>query len=130
MWWSWLLTAGGGIVVYLIGQKKSSAWLLGIALQGLWIAYALATKQYGFIVSSVMYGSLYGRNYVAWCEKKVEKTPDQGEWYARPEQTLRIWDHWYSLHWLILRALHVVDLEWNGSVVRACWFRRARRKGS
>lgn len=65
-WWSWLLTAVGVTGLYLAGSKKRLGWLVGIGAQGLWIAYALATEQYGFLASALAYGAVYVRNARKW----------------------------------------------------------------
>ena len=61
--WSWLLTATGVTGLYLVSRGMVWAWLINIAAQGLWIVYALATQQHGFIVASVAYGFVFSLNY-------------------------------------------------------------------
>lgn len=65
-WWSWLLMLVGVAGLWLAGSQKKLGWLIGLCAQVIWIAYAVATKQYGFIVSAVAYGAVYARNYVRW----------------------------------------------------------------
>lgn len=67
-YWSWLLTAVGVTGLLIAGSKKRAGWAIGLGAQGLWIAYALATKQYGFLVSAAAYGSVYVRNWRKWSE--------------------------------------------------------------
>ena len=64
--WSWILTAIGIFGLYIAGSKKSWGWLVGLSAQGLWLAYAISTEQYGFIVSAFAYGFVYLRNFLAW----------------------------------------------------------------
>lgn len=64
--WSWLLTAVGIAGLLLAGSKKKVGWALGLGAQGLWIAYALATEQHGFLFSALAYGSVYLRNWLRW----------------------------------------------------------------
>ena len=66
MLWSWLLMAVGVLGLYVAGKKNAAGWAIGVAAQTLWIAYALVTEQYGFIVSALVYGWVYARNFVAW----------------------------------------------------------------
>lgn len=81
-WWSYLLTAVGVTGLYLAGRKSPWGWALGLGAQGLWLAYALVTEQYGFIVSSVAYGWVFGLNLyrnTAWgAVGKWLKTAIQG----------------------------------------------------
>lgn len=64
--WSWLLTAGGVFGIWLAGRKDWRGWVVGLAMQVLWIVYAVVSKQYGFIVVSVCYGSVYALNWWRW----------------------------------------------------------------
>ena len=66
MWWSWLLMAVGVFGLWLAGRKDRRGWVVGVFAQLLWIAYALATHQYGFIVSALAYGWVYAKNAHAW----------------------------------------------------------------
>lgn len=65
-WWSWLLTGVGVTGLYFAGRKRALGWGIGIAAQVLWFTYAVATTQWGFIVSCLAYGAVYARNFVAW----------------------------------------------------------------
>lgn len=69
--WSWVLTAFGVLGIYLAGKKNKWGWVIGIFSQFLWVAFAIATAQYGFIVASVLYGSVYAKNFIQW--RKEEK---------------------------------------------------------
>lgn len=74
MLWSYLLAAVGVTGLYLAGRKVWWAWLIGLAAQVLWIAYALATVQYGFIVSALAYGWVYARNARLWRRQSRDST--------------------------------------------------------
>jgi len=73
MWWSWVLTAVGVTGLYLAGRKVWWAWLIGLGAQLLWMAYALSTQQYGFLVSAVAYGWVYATNARKW--RAVDAAP-------------------------------------------------------
>ena len=64
--WSWLLTIVGVTGLLLAGSMRKVGWALGFGAQGLWIAYALVTEQYGFVASALAYGATYGRNWLRW----------------------------------------------------------------
>lgn len=64
--WSWALAAVGILGIYLAGRKKAAGWLVGVAAQGLWLAYAIVTRQWGFIVTAAAYSLVYGKNWLAW----------------------------------------------------------------
>jgi hypothetical protein len=52
----WALVVGGVVGTLLAGRGSSWGWLLLVSVQPLWITYAMATEQYGFIFGSVAYG--------------------------------------------------------------------------
>lgn len=66
MGWSYTLAALGIFGIWLAGRKSLWGWAVGCGAQGLWIAYALVTHQFGFIVSAVAYAAIYARNWWKW----------------------------------------------------------------
>jgi hypothetical protein len=72
-YWSYLLTAVGILGLWLAGKKSSGGWAIGLGAQTLWIAYAVATEQWGFIVSAFAYGFVYAKNFRAWRRDELIK---------------------------------------------------------
>ena len=68
--WSWLLAAIGVTGMFFVGKKTVWGWLILLLNECIWIAYALATKQYGFIAMAIAYAAVYIRSYIHW--KKEE----------------------------------------------------------
>ncbi len=66
LWWSVLLASIGVLGLYLAGRKHWSGWAIGLAAQVLWVFYALATAQYGFLLSAFAYGVVYAVNLAKW----------------------------------------------------------------
>lgn len=64
--WSLVLAAVGIYGIYLAGSKNIWGWAVSFAAQLLWIIFALVTAQYGFILSALVYGWVYARNYIRW----------------------------------------------------------------
>lgn len=65
---SWLL-GGLGVVGLLLAGRTSTrgiGWVVGIGAQALWIVYAIASHQPGFIMSAVAFGIAYGVNLRVW----------------------------------------------------------------
>lgn len=62
-WWSWTL-AGIGVTGFWLTSRGRwrIGWSLNIAVQLLWITYAVVTRQWGFIVSACAYGYVFVRN--------------------------------------------------------------------
>ena len=65
-YWSWLLTVVGVFGLYLAGRRSPWGWAVGIGAQVLWLAYAIATEQWGFIASCGAYGWVYAKNFLSW----------------------------------------------------------------
>lgn len=66
MIWSFVLAAVGIAGIYLAGKKSKWGWGLGLAAQVLWLIFAVVTAQYGFILTAVAYGAVYGKNLYQW----------------------------------------------------------------
>jgi len=64
--WSWILAAIGVTGIFFVGKKTVWGWLILLANECIWIAYAVSTKQYGFIISALAYGAVYIRSYIHW----------------------------------------------------------------
>jgi len=64
--WSWVLAAIGVSGIFFVGQKTIWGWLILLANECLWIIYAIATEQYGFIFSAIAYAVVYIRSYLHW----------------------------------------------------------------
>jgi len=62
----WATTFMGATIMYLAGKRHTRrlAWALGVLNQGLWITFAIATHTWGFIAGSLIYGSVYLRNFM------------------------------------------------------------------
>lgn len=78
-WWSWLLAAIGVSGLFLAGSKRKLGWAIGFSVQGLWVAYAVATKQWGFIASAIAYGWVYARNWLRWRREVPVLKSGEGE---------------------------------------------------
>jgi hypothetical protein len=65
-YWSWLLAVIGVGGIFLVGRKTIWGWLILCVNECIWILYALATKQYGFIVMAVAYALVYIKSYRQW----------------------------------------------------------------
>lgn len=64
--WSVILAVVGIFGLYIAGRRLWWGWLVGLGAQVLWIVYAIATRQWGFILSALAYGWVYGRNALRW----------------------------------------------------------------
>lgn len=88
--WSWVLAAIGVTGIFLVGRKTIWGWLILCVNECLWIAYALATDQYGFIAMALAYAAIYIKSYIHWrnddaiseaksaaVEENIQSVPDR-----------------------------------------------------
>jgi len=68
--WAWGLSVAGLLGTYLTGKKFWWAWVWLSVYNLAWIAYSTITKQYGFLLASVVYQVIYARNAVKWRSEK------------------------------------------------------------
>lgn len=66
MWWSWLLAVIGVFGLYLTTRKMAAGYAVGVAVQILWITYAIVTAQYGFIFSALAFGAVNALGFYKW----------------------------------------------------------------
>jgi len=71
-YWSYLLAVIGVSGIFLVGRKTIWGWLILCVNECIWIAYALATKQYGFIIMAVAYAAVYVKSYIGWRQDEVQ----------------------------------------------------------
>lgn len=78
VWWSYLLAVVSVVALYVAGRKNRWGWAILVGAQGVWITYAIATRQWGFIVSALIHVWVCGRNWLAWSRdetKEPRETP-------------------------------------------------------
>lgn len=68
MWWSWALSLIGILSLYLIENMDRRGFLVGLAVEVLWLWYAIATEQWGFAPAVVVYSWLYWRGWKKWAK--------------------------------------------------------------
>ncbi len=66
MMWSYVLAAIGVTGIFFVGRKTIWGWFVLLFNEVLWIAYALITNQYGFILSAIAYAIVYIKSYLLW----------------------------------------------------------------
>lgn len=71
VWWSIALTTLGVIGLYLTMRKQLAGPIIGAGVQVLWIAYAIATEQWGFIASALIYGAVNVYGIQRWNTEKA-----------------------------------------------------------
>jgi hypothetical protein len=66
VWWSVGLSAIAITNSWLIGNRWTPAWIIAALYQCLWATYAVATAQWGFVASAIIFGTMSVRNYRKW----------------------------------------------------------------
>ena len=64
--WSFILAGLGIAQITLTGKKKRIGWLVGLLTSCIWMVFAIVTQQYGFAISSVIFGYIHIKNWLAW----------------------------------------------------------------
>lgn len=64
--WSWALAAVGVSGLYLTTKKLAIGFAVGVAVQGLWIAFALVSGQLGFILSALGFAWVNALGWYRW----------------------------------------------------------------
>ena len=59
--WSFVLAAVGVTGLFIAASRPRVGWWFNIVAQAVWLAYALATQQWGFVVTAVAYALVYVR---------------------------------------------------------------------
>ena len=77
-WWSWLLAAVGITGSLLAGNQRKVGWAIGFGTQGLWLAYAVATAQWGFLATAAAYAAVCARNWLRWRREESARETDRG----------------------------------------------------
>ena len=62
----WLMSAITIYMTLLAGNKNRHAWAVGLFNQALWLAWILASKNYGFLPMNLALWVVYTRNHLKW----------------------------------------------------------------
>jgi hypothetical protein len=62
----WLMSAITIWMTVLAGNKHSSAWLIGIVNQALWLSWIVMTGTWGLIPMNIALWIVYARNHMRW----------------------------------------------------------------
>jgi flagellar biosynthesis protein FliR len=69
LWWSIALAGIGVFGLFLTTKKLPIGFAIGFFVQLLWVAYAIATQQWGFIGSAAAYGWVNFRGWRLWTKE-------------------------------------------------------------
>lgn len=63
-YWPWLLTGLQVLALWAAGAKRGWGWLLGGAVQPVWVTYAVVTGQIGFIPGCLISAAVQAHSFV------------------------------------------------------------------
>lgn len=78
-YWNYIVTFVGLVGFWLAGKKIWWCWYVNIFNQILWFTFGLVTEQWGFVVGSLFYTAVFGRNAYRWTREHFHKGPKLGE---------------------------------------------------
>lgn len=84
--WSWILPCFGLFALWAGGNRWHWGWLVGLTGEVLWLAYGIATRQYGFALSALAFGTMYARNYWRWRTEACTRS----EYMHVPQNTAQV----------------------------------------
>lgn len=62
----WLLSIITIYMTILAGNKSPHAWAVGLAAQGLWLVWIIASSSWGLIPMNIALWIVYARNHLKW----------------------------------------------------------------
>jgi len=65
-WWSWSLSVAGATGYLLVVRGVRWGVVVGLLCQGLWLAYAVTTRQWGFLFSVGLFSAVNTYGLVRW----------------------------------------------------------------
>jgi nicotinamide riboside transporter PnuC len=68
-WGSWAVSLGGLFAWWIMGRKTWWAWYVVLVNEMGWIAFGVATRQYGFALTSVPFTAIGIRNAYKWTQE-------------------------------------------------------------
>ena len=69
----YILSIIGVTALWLIGRRLWWGWLIAWGNECLWVAFALSTQQYGFILGAAIYGTINMANAIVWRKQYAEQ---------------------------------------------------------
>lgn len=63
-----VILAFAAVTIVTTGRKKRYGWMVGVASEGVWYAYAYYLRSWGVAAMATFYLVLYLRNWFLWRE--------------------------------------------------------------
>lgn len=72
--WSAALGATALLSTHLAGERRRSAWVVGMISQAGWLGFMFLVHNFGFLVSFIGFTFVYIRNHRKWSQPAAEQT--------------------------------------------------------
>ena len=82
----YVLSIIGVTALVLIGMRKWWGWAIAFVNECLWIVFAIVTRQHGFILGALVYGTVNIMNGVKWFRHGPHIDLDGWEWEDDEEE--------------------------------------------
>jgi hypothetical protein len=69
--WSVVLSLLSVSITWLAGSGRRIAWGVGFVCEVLWTIYSVTTRQWGFLISVVLFTAVYVRNWRRWGKEET-----------------------------------------------------------
>lgn len=70
-WLGLVLAVWGAAGMWAAGRGRWAGWAMGLAVQPVWVAFALVVHSWPLVLSPALYGSVYARNLWRWRHDRV-----------------------------------------------------------
>jgi hypothetical protein len=100
---------GVGIVGFeLAGRRVWWAWYVNVANQGVWLAFALITGYWGFVVGTIFYTYQFTRNAIKWTRERrtLNKPPDE---YVRVGEVISARERWMKPVGIVVEGIGMYE---------------------
>ena len=75
-WLGAVLSIWGATGMYVAGKGAWKGWAMGLAVQPIWVAFAIVVHSWPLMLSPLLYGTVYARNLLRWRSRRVELLRD------------------------------------------------------
>ena len=79
----WATSAGTLLGMWLVGQKKSVGWVVGLVNQALWVTFSIMFEAWGLLPLTAALIVVYSKALIQW--RRDEKAIRDATWLAATE---------------------------------------------
>lgn len=88
--WSAALGATALLSTHLAGERRRSAWVVGMISQAGWFGFMFVTSNFGFLVSFIGFSFVYIRNHRKWSKPATGQNTDKPTPDSSPDEVATV----------------------------------------